>query len=135
METIKNFISKNKQLVINYIFGCCILSGLNCLERADFNFLIFFFMYYTMFMEHKTQMSDKEMKKERLPLIIVIVLSFLIDCLWISFYSGIGYGLSVFLSYIELAAKIPITLIAVSKYLEVSKNSLGQDFQEFKDDL
>ncbi len=93
-------------------------------------------MYYTMFMEHNTKLGEKEEKKERLLFMVVMILSYLIDFLWLSFYSGIGYGLSIFLSYIELAAKLPIALIAISKYLDSSKGaSFSQNFHEFKDDV
>lgn len=136
MDGLKNFVNKNKKLVTYYIFGCCILSGLNCLERADYNFLLIFFMYYTMFMEHKnTPIQEKELKKERLCLLVTIAGSYVIDFLWISFYQQIGFGLSMFLSYLELVTKIPIAVIAFVKYLEVTKNSFAQDFQEFKEDL
>ena len=55
MDNVKNMIQSNETVIEYLIFGCIALEGLNCIERADYNFFIFLFIYYTMIMKHKFQ--------------------------------------------------------------------------------
>ncbi len=88
-------------------------------------------MFYTMFMEHATKPGQAELKKERVLLMITIILSYLIDFIWIGKYHGMNYGLSMFISYIELLTKIPAALISIIKFMELT----GKNFGELKEEI
>ena len=79
MDNVKNMIQSNEKVIEYLIFGCIALAGLNCIERADYNFFIFLFIYYTMIMKHKFQPNPNNIKNETLFMTLCFIISFIID--------------------------------------------------------
>ena len=126
MDNVKNMIESNEKVIEYYIFGCLCLSGLNCIERADYNFFIFLFIYYTMIKKHKFQPDPKNIKSERLFMTLSFIISFIVDFIWIMIYKNKNVNLSILLSWIEIIVKVPIFAIVVIMWL-------GSDKKVFKE--
>ena len=132
MDNVKNMIESNEKVIEYYIFGCLCLSVLNCIERADYNFFIFLFIYYTMIMKHKFQPNPNNIKNERLFMSLSFIISFIIDFIWIVIYKNKNINLSILLSWIEIIIKIPVFFIVLVMWLGSNKTIFKDNNDNFE---
>ena len=132
MDNVKNMIQSNEKVIEYLIFGCIALAGLNCIERADYNFFIFLFIYYTMIMKHKFQPNPNNIKNERLFMSLSFIISFIIDFIWIVIYKNKNINLSILLSWIEIIIKIPAFFIVLVMWLGSNKTIFKDNNDNFE---
>ena len=126
MDNLKNMIESNHKAIGYFVIGCIALAGLNCIERPDYNFFLYLFIYYTIIKKHKFQPEAKYITNERMFLTFTLIVSFVIDFIWIMIYKNKNVNLSILLSWIEIIVKVPIFAIVVIMWL-------GSDKKVFKE--
>ena len=132
MDNVKNMIQSNEKVIEYLIFGCIALAGLNCIERADYNFFIFLFIYYTMIVKHKFQPNPNNIKNERLFMTLSFIISFIIDFIWIMIHKNKNVYLSILLSWIEIIIKIPVFFIVLVMWLGSNKTIFKNNNDNFE---
>ena len=106
MERISNILKSNEKIIGYSLIGSCVIAGLNCLERPDYNLFLYLFIYYTMLSSvHTVKIQPSLQRNERMLATYVFAISMIIDILWVIFYKGSGLQIAMILSYIEIGIK------------------------------
>ena len=121
MDNLQKMIESNEKVIGYFVIGCIALAGLNCIERPDYNFFLYLFIYYTMIKKHKFQPEAKYITNERMFITFTLIVSFVIDFLWIMIYKNKNVKLSILLSWIEIIIKIPIFAIVFVMWIGNNK--------------
>ena len=113
MDGIRNLLSKHSGK-IKYLFLLgAIIAGFNTLSRADYNFVLYLYMFYVWtFMGKNTPEIQNE---DKLGTFYILLYSLFIDTFWCLFWEGkwdsvpaLAHGFTIFFSWIGLIIKIII---------------------------
>ena len=138
MEKMTQMAEKySDKLKYLFLIGACI-GLLNSFSRADYNFVLYLYMFYIwIYME-----NDQEIKaREKKTIFYILFYSLFIDLIWCFFWkSQWGYlkediesgthGLVIFLSWIGILLKILIGIIIVVAEKNLIKGSLPKVLSE-----
>ena len=82
MDKIKNLLAKHSGK-IKYLFICgAIIAGINTLSRADYNFILYLYMFYVWtFMGN----AAEEQSQDKIGTFYILLYSLLIDLFWCLF--------------------------------------------------
>ena len=128
MEKIKSITSKySSKLKYFYICGA-IIAALNTLSRADYNFVLYLFMFYVWtFMD-----SSEVQKQDKIGCFYILVFSLLIDFIWVLFWGGkwdtvptLFHEMTLFFSWLGIILKICIVLFVGVLELDLIKASIN----------
>lgn len=138
MEKIKS-LAKEHSNKLNYILLCgAIIAAINTLCRADYNFIIYLYMFYVwQFMEN----AKESQGQEKISSFYVLTYSLLIDLIWCLYwgskwgslekdYEGTLHSFVIFLSWIGIILKIIISIMIGVLDWENIKSSLPEKLQE-----
>jgi hypothetical protein len=132
MERVKGLLYQHQSKLNYVLIGCAGLAAFNCLTRPDYNMIIYIYMYYVWFMMDENKVNNiflnyyKELQvNEKLNSYYFLCFSFIIDIIWIIFWSGrwshvkdaerTAHILVVFMSWIEMLLKSGV-LFAIALY-------------------
>ena len=128
MQTIKNLAVKHSSK-LKYLFLCgAIIASINTLSRADYNFVVYLYMFYVW-----TFMGDKAevQRQDKLGTFYILIYSLLIDVIWCSFWGGkwdnainLIHEITLFFSWIGIIWKILIILLICVLETDTIKTSL-----------
>ena len=136
MEKIKTLLT-NHSGKIKYLFLLgAVIAGLNTLSRADYNFVLYLYMFYVWgFMGNTMEIQ----RQDKLGSFFIIFYSLFIDIFWCLFWGGkwdtiptVAHELTLFFSWIGLILKIVIFIIIGILDLDTIKSSL-MSFLKAKD--
>ena len=134
MERISTILKSNEKIIGYSLIGSCVIAGLNCLERPDYNLFLYLFIYYTMFSSgHTVKIQPSLQRNERMLATYVFAISMIIDILWVIFYKGSGLQIAMILSYIEIGIKTQGLLDSNQKDIE-GQAQQKDGFNAFKDE-
>ena len=128
MDKIRNILA-NHTGKIKYLFLCgAVIAAINTLSRADYNFVLYLYMFYVWtFMVN----SQEEQRQDKIGTFYILLYSLLIDIFWNLFWGGkwdtipnLVHGVTLFCSWIGLLLKIFIVAIIGILELELIKSSL-----------
>ena len=128
MEKIKNITSKYSSK-LKYLLLCgAIIAAINTLSRADYNFVLYLFMFYVwVFMENSTEAQNQD----KIGCFYILIFSLLIDIIWANFWGGkwdqvptLFHEMSLFFSWCGIILKIFIGLFIGILELDNIKESL-----------
>ena len=110
MDRIKNIVVKHSSK-IKYLFLCgAIIAAINTLSRADYNFVVYLYMFYVW-----TFMGDSQevQRQDKIGTFYILLYSLLIDIFWCLFWGGkwnnvstIAHELTLFLSWCGIILKV-----------------------------
>ena len=112
MEKIKSITTKySSKLKYFYICGA-IIAALNTLSRADYNFVLYLFMFYVWtFMDNSSEVQ----KQDKVGCFYILLFSLLIDFIWVLFWGGkwdtvptLFHEMTLFFSWLGIILKICI---------------------------
>ena len=115
MDAIKNLLSKHSGK-IKYLFLLgAIIAGFNTLSRADYNFVLYLYMFYVWtFMGN----SPNVQQEDKIGTFFILLYSLFIDIFWCLFWGGkwdtvptIAHELTVFLSWVGIVIKVIVFII------------------------
>ena len=148
MEKIKSEATKHSKN-LKYLFLCgAIIAAINSLSRADYNFILYLYMFYIWtFLEN----SEEAQKQNKIGSFYILVYSLLIDFIWCLFWGGkwdtvptLMHEMTVFFSWCGIILKI-FAILAVGffefdliiksliSFLKKSNNR-ENDFIPYKDE-
>ena len=128
MDKIKYLTSKHhSKLKYLFILGA-IIAGLNTLSRADYNFILYLYMFYVwVFMEN----SLETQRQDKIGCFYILLYSLLIDFIWTIFWGGkwdnvptLFHEMTLFFSWCGIFLKIFICLIVGFFEFDIIKTSL-----------
>ena len=138
MEKMTQLAEKySDKLKYLFLIGACI-GLLNSFSRADYNFVLYLYMFYIwIYMENDQEIQAREKKT----IFYILFYSLFIDLIWCFFWkSQWGYlkediesgthGLVIFLSWIGILLKILIGIIIVVAEKNLIKGSLPKVLSE-----
>ena len=138
MEKMTQMAEKySDKLKYLFLIGACI-GLLNSFSRADYNFVLYLYMFYIwIYMENDQEIQAREKKT----IFYILFYSLFIDLIWCFFWkSQWGYlkediesgthGLVIFLSWIGILLKILIGIIIVVAEKNLIKGSLPKVLSE-----
>ena len=129
MEKIKGITTKySSKLKYFYICGA-IIAALNTLSRADYNFVLYLFMFYVWtFMDNSSEVQ----KQDKVGCFYILVFSLLIDFIWVLFWGGkwdtvptLFHEMTLFFSWLGIILKICIVLFVGVLELDLIKASIN----------
>jgi small-conductance mechanosensitive channel len=138
MEKVKQIAEKySDKLKYLLLFGACI-GLINTFCRADYNFIIYLYMFYVW-----TFMKDdlESQAREKVTFFYILCYSFIIDIIWCILWkskwnllkedieSG-THGLVLFLSWIGIITKVFVGLIIAISEKNILKGSLPKALSE-----
>ena len=148
MEKIKSVVTKHSKN-LKYLFLCgAIIAAINSLSRADYNFILYLYMFYIWtFLEN----SEEAQKQDKIVSFYILVYSLLIDFIWCLFWGGkwdtvptLMHEMAVFFSWCGIIVKIfailavgffEFDLIIKSLISFLKKSNNGEpNFIPYKDD-
>ena len=148
MEKCKNLLT-NHSGKIKYLFLLgAMIAGLNTLSRADYNFVLYLYMFYVWgFMGNAMEIQ----RQDKLGTFFIIFYSLFIDVFWCLFWGGkwdtiptIAHELTLFLSWVGVIVKVIIMLVIGLLEWDTIKSSLmgflkakdikSQGFTDFHDE-
>ena len=114
---------------IKYLFLCgAIIAAINTLSRADYNFVLYLYMFYVWTFMGNTM---EEQRQDKIGTFYILLYSLLIDVFWNLFWGGkwdtiptLAHAVTLFCSWAGLVLKICIILIVGILELDVIKSSL-----------
>ena len=85
MEKFKKIATKFSSK-LKYLYLCgAILAGINTLSRADYNFVLYLYMFYVWnFMEN----SSGTQKQDKIGCFYILIYSLIIDFIWTIYWGG-----------------------------------------------
>lgn len=89
MERTKTLIEENKGNLPVFLIAGAVVSGFNCLYKADYNFVIYIYMICIwLFMNGKLLQG-----REKITSFFILLYSLAVDCVWILYwrYTNIGW--------------------------------------------
>ena len=128
MDKVKNLLSKHSG-TLKYIFLCgAIIAAINTLSRADYNFVLYLYMFYVWtFMGNLAE----EQRQDKLGTFFILLYSLLIDILWSLCWGGkwdtvptIAHEVTVFLSWCGIILKVCIICLVGIMELDIIKSTL-----------
>ena len=138
MEKITQLAEKHSDKLKYLIITGAVIGLLNTFCRADYNFILYLYMYYIW--SYMTE--DQEIQaREKLTVFYILIYSLLIDLIWCIFWksqwsyliedieSGI-HGLVVFLSWIGILLKIIVSIVIAVSEKNIIKGSLPKKLEE-----
>ena len=148
MDKVKNLLSKHSGK-LKYLFLCgAIIAAINTLSRADYNFILYLYMFYVWtFMGNLAE----EQRQDKLGTFFILLYSLLIDIFWSLFWGGkwdtvptIAHEVTVFLSWCGIILKVCIICLVGIMELDIIKSTLfrflkakenrNKNFMEFNDE-
>jgi len=128
MEKIKNIATKySSKLKYFYICGA-IIAALNTLSRADYNFVLYLFMFYVWTFMENTEVQ----KQDKVGCCYILIFSLLIDFIWVLFWGGkwdtvptLFHEMTLFFSWLGIILKICIALFVGVLELDIIKASIN----------
>ena len=148
MEKIKNMLSRHSNK-LKYLFLCgALIAAINTLSRADYNFLIYVYMFYVWtFMQN----SPEAKKQDKIATFYFLIFSLLIDFIWTIYWGGkwnlvptLIHEMTLFFSWCGIVLKICIIVFIGLLEMDNIKESIHslmkkkskekENFEEFKDD-
>ena len=128
MDKVKNLLSKHSSK-LKYLFLCgAIIAAINTLSRADYNFVLYLYMFYVWtFMGNLAE----EQRQDKIGTFFILLYSLLIDIFWSLFWGGkwdniptIAHELTVFFSWCGIILKVCIICLVGIMELDIIKSSL-----------
>ena len=128
MDKIRNILA-NHSGKIKYLFLCgAVIAAINTLSRADYNFVLYLYMFYVWtFMGN----SQEEQRQDKIGTFYILLYSLLIDIFWNLFWGGkwdtiqnLAHEVTLLCSWIGLILKVFIVVIIGILELELIKSSL-----------
>ena len=138
MDKVKNLLAKHSGK-LKYLFLCgAIIAALNTLSRADYNFVLYLYMFYVWtFMGN----SPEEQRQDKIGTFFILLYSLLIDVFWSLFWGGkwdtvptIAHELALFFSWCGIVLKIIITSLVGILEFDIIKSSFFH-FLKDKDNI
>jgi len=130
MDKIKNLLAKHSGK-IKYLFICgAIIAGINTLSRADYNFILYLYMFYVWtFMGN----AAEEQSQDKIGTFYILLYSLLIDLFWCLFWGGkwdnvttIVHEITLFFSWCGIFLKICIIcLIGLLEFNLIKSSTLS----------
>ena len=128
MDAIKNILSKHSGKM-KYLFLCgAIIASLNTLSRADYNFVLYLYMFFVWTFMGKTPEAQRQ---DKLGSFYILLFSLLIDFIWCLFWGGkldnvstIVHELTLFLSWCGILLKFFIIVLVGISESDIIKASL-----------
>ena len=148
MDKVRNLIAKHSGK-IKYLFLCgAIIAAINTLSRADYNFVLYLYMFYVWtFMGN----SAEEQRQDKIGTFYLLFYSLLIDIFWCLFWGSkwdniptVAHELTLLFSWCGIIVKIFVICLVGIMELDIIKSSLLQllkakdnrksNFSEFTDE-
>ena len=151
MEKIKSVTSKCSGN-LKYLFLCgAIIAAINTLSRADYNFILYLYMFYVWtFLENSAEVQ----RQDKIGSFYILIFSLIIDFIWCLFWGEkwdtvptLIHEMTLFFSWCGIILKI-LAILAVGLFeFEMIKSSFinllkmknsGKDvggFKEYKDEV
>ena len=114
MQKIKNIVARHSSK-LKYLFLCgAIIAAINTLSRADYNFVVYLYMFYVW-----TFMGDsaEAQRQDKVGTFYILLYSLLIDFIWCIFWGGkwnnvptLFHEMTLFFSWCGIVLKICIVL-------------------------
>ena len=128
MDKVKNLATKySSKLKYFYICGA-IIAALNTLSRADYNFVLYLFMFYVWTFMENTEVQ----KQDKVGCCYILIFSLLIDFIWVLFWGGkwdtvptLFHEMTFFFSWLGIILKICIVLFVGVLELDIIKASIN----------
>ena len=128
MDKVKNLATKySSKLKYFYICGA-IIAALNTLSRADYNFVLYLFMFYVWTFMENTEVQ----KQDKVGCCYILIFSLLIDFIWVLFWGGkwdtvptLFHEMTLFVSWLGIILKICIVLFVGVLELDIIKASIN----------
>ena len=128
MEKMGNIASKHSsKLKYLFLIGA-IIAALNTLSRADYNFVVYLYMFYVWTFlgeSHEVQRQDK------VGTFYILIYSLLIDIIWCIFWGGkwdkvptLFHEMTLFFSWLGIIWKIFVVLAVGILELKIIKDSV-----------
>ena len=130
MDKVRNLIAKHSGK-IKYLFLCgAIIAAINTLSRADYNFVLYLYMFYVWtFMGN----SAEEQRQDKIGTFYLLFYSLLIDIFWCLFWGSkwdniptVAHELTLLFSWCGIIVKIFVICLVGIMELDVIKSSLLQ---------
>ena len=130
MDKVRNLLSRHSGK-LKYLFLCgAIIAAINTLSRADYNFVLYLYMFYVWtFMGN----SPEEQTQDKVGTFYILLYSLLIDVFWCLFWgnkwdkiSNIAHELTLFLSWCGIILKIIIICLIGLIEFDIIKDSLSR---------
>ena len=117
MEKIKSITAKYSSKLKYFLLLGAIIAALNSLSRADYNFVIYLFMFYVWtFMEN----SPQAQRQDKIGTFYILLFSLLIDVIWSCYWGKkwdtvptVCHEMTVFLSWCGIILKILIISFSI----------------------
>ena len=138
MDTISRLAEKYSDKLKYLILAGASIGLINTFCRADYNFILYLYMFYVWM--HLTE--DQEIQtREKITIFYILFYSLIIDIIWCFFWkSHWGYlkediesgthGLVIFLSWVGILLKVIIGLIIVFSEKNIMKGALPKKLGE-----
>ena len=138
MDTISRLAEKYSDKLKYLILAGASIGLINTFCRADYNFILYLYMFYVWM--HLTE--DQEIQtREKITIFYILFYSLIIDIIWCFFWkSQWGYlkediesgthGLVIFLSWVGILLKVIIGLIIVFSEKNIMKGALPKKLEE-----
>ena len=133
MEKIKNIAVKHSSKLKYLFLVGAIIAGINTLSRADYNFVVYLYMFYVW-----TFMGDSAevQRQDKVGTFYILVYSLLIDTVWCLFWGGkwdqvpsLFHEMTLFFSWIGIIWKILIIICVCLLELDIIRASLLSSFK------
>ena len=149
MDKVKNLLSRHSGK-LKYLYLCgAIIAAINTLSRADYNFVLYLYMFYVWTFMGNTA---EEQRQDKIGTFYILLYSLLIDIFWCLFWGGkwnnvstIAHDLTLFLSWCGIILKvIIICLIGIIEFdnlksslfrLLKAKDPSKENFNVFNDEV
>ena len=128
MDKIKNLAAKHSSK-LKYLFLCgAIIAAINTLSRADYNFVVYLYMFYIWtFMGDSTEAQ----RQDKIGTFYILIYSLLIDFIWCIFWGGkwdnvptLFHEMTLFFSWLGIVWKILIILVVCLLEFDIIKASI-----------
>ena len=128
MDKMKNLIAKHSGKM-KYLFFCgAIIASLNTLSRADYNFVLYLYMFFVWTFMGKTPEAQRQ---DKVGSFYILLFSLLIDFIWCLYWGGkwdsvstIVHELTLFLSWCGILLKFFIIVLVGISESDIIKTSL-----------
>ena len=133
MEKIKNIAVKHSSKLKYLFLVGAIIAGINTLSRADYNFVVYLYMFYVW-----TFMGDSAevQRQDKVGTLYILLYSLLIDTVWCLFWGGkwdqvpsLFHEMTLFFSWIGIIWKILIIICVCLLELDIIRASLLSSFK------
>ena len=133
MEKIKNIAVKHSSKLKYLFLVGAIIAGINTLSRADYNFVVYLYMFYVW-----TFMGDSAevQRQDKVGTFYILLYSLLIDTVWCLFWGGkwdqvpsLFHEMTLFFSWIGFIWKILIIICVCLLELDIIRASLLSSFK------